>query len=79
METASSRLTTVETVSCLDCGTVYAKPTGRGSLSAHAGCPACGYVGWRPSTGRPAAGQLTQSPRPRSAAGQRLLPRLRSG
>jgi hypothetical protein len=72
MEPASARLTTVETVSCLGCGTVYAKPTGRGSLSAHAGCPSCSYVGWRPS----AAG-LTASPHARFDAGHRQLPRPR--
>lgn len=52
MEPAPARLTSVETVSCLGCGKLYAKPRGRGTLSTNPGCPECGYVGWLP-TGRP--------------------------
>jgi predicted nucleic acid-binding Zn-ribbon protein len=70
MEPAYARLTTVEAVRCLGCGAVYAKPTGRGSLAAHSGCPECTYVGWRPS-GEP----LTSSPHGRSAADRPQLPR----
>ena len=51
MEPASARLTSVETVCCLNCSTVYGKPSGRGTLSTNPGCPECGYVGWLPSTG----------------------------
>jgi predicted nucleic acid-binding Zn-ribbon protein len=39
-------LTVVENVRCLDCGVVYAKPFGRGTVEANPGCPECGYVGW---------------------------------
>jgi hypothetical protein len=36
----------VESVRCLDCGAVYAKPAGGGTVQANPGCPECGYVGW---------------------------------
>jgi len=36
------------TVSCLDCGSTYAKPMGRGTAAANPGCPECGYLGWLP-------------------------------
>lgn len=75
MEPSHARLTAVETVCCLGCGAVYAKPTGRGSLSAHAGCPDCTYVGWRPS-GEPLT---TPSPRARSGADRLQHPQPRSG
>jgi hypothetical protein len=39
-------LTVVENVRCLDCGTVYAKPAGGGTVRQNPGCPDCGYVGW---------------------------------
>lgn len=39
-----------ETVYCLDCGSTYAKPIGRGTASANPGCPECGYLGWIPFT-----------------------------
>jgi hypothetical protein len=75
MEPRPGRLTSVETVRCLGCGAVYAKPTGRGSLSAHAGCPDCTYVGWRPSPER-----LTpRSPHVRFGADPLPAPRRRSG
>ena len=35
-----------ESVSCLDCGTVYAKPSRGGTARSNPGCPECGYVGW---------------------------------
>ena len=35
-----------ESVRCLECGTVYAKPTRGGTARANPGCPDCGYVGW---------------------------------
>ena len=35
-----------ETVRCLDCGGLYRKPVGGGTVSANPGCPDCGYVGW---------------------------------
>jgi predicted nucleic acid-binding Zn-ribbon protein len=38
-------LAVFENVRCLECGTVYGKPSrGRSNLSP--GCPKCGYVGW---------------------------------
>jgi hypothetical protein len=36
----------VESVRCLECGAVYAKPAGGGTVQANPGCPECGYVGW---------------------------------
>ena len=42
--------TALESVLCLDCGDVYAKPTRGGTLSMNPGCPHCGYVGWSPLT-----------------------------
>jgi hypothetical protein len=39
-------LTVVASVRCLDCGAVYAKPTGGGTVRQNPGCPDCGYVGW---------------------------------
>jgi hypothetical protein len=33
-------LAVLESVRCLECGDIYAKPP--------AGCPACGYLGWIP-------------------------------
>ena len=75
MEPASARLTSVETVCCLGCGTVYAKPNGRGTLSTNPGCPECTYVGWLPS-----AGPLSGVSRRDRFAEDRLLPqRRRSG
>ncbi len=50
METESGdehpRLTAVESVRCLECGAVYAKPAGGGTVQQNPGCPECGYVGW---------------------------------
>src|SRR4029077_9163071 len=42
----SLNLTVLESVCCLECGAVYAKPTGGGTVRANPGCPDCGYVGW---------------------------------
>ena len=39
-------LSVVESVRCLECGAVYAKPAGGGTVQANPGCPECGYVGW---------------------------------
>jgi hypothetical protein len=39
-------LVLVESVRCLECGAVYAKPAGGGVVQANPGCPECGYVGW---------------------------------
>ena len=43
-----------ENVRCLECGTVYAKPTRGGTARANPGCPDCGYVGWLSVNVRPA-------------------------
>ena len=37
-----------ETVRCLDCGSVYSKPAGGGTVRENPGCPECAYVGWIP-------------------------------
>src|SRR2546428_71681 len=39
-------LAVIESVRCLECGAVYAKPAGGGTARANPGCPDCGYVGW---------------------------------
>jgi predicted nucleic acid-binding Zn-ribbon protein len=39
-------LTVVESVRCLECGSVYAKPAAGGTVRENPGCPDCGYVGW---------------------------------
>jgi predicted nucleic acid-binding Zn-ribbon protein len=43
---AVPNLTVLESVRCLECGLVYAKPRGGGTVQANPGCPDCGYVGW---------------------------------
>jgi predicted nucleic acid-binding Zn-ribbon protein len=35
-----------ESVRCLECGLVYSKPAGGGTVIKNPGCPDCGYVGW---------------------------------
>ncbi len=49
-------LTVLESVRCLECGAVYAKPSGGGTVRANPGCPECGYVGWAATTKRPFSG-----------------------
>ncbi len=44
----SSRLAVLASVRCLECGSVYAKPTVGGTSEMNPGCPVCGYVGWIP-------------------------------
>ena len=39
-----------ESVRCLECGEVYAKPLAGGTVEQNPGCPLCGYVGWIPLT-----------------------------
>ena len=39
-------LAVYESVRCLECGTVYAKPSRGGTSRLNPGCPECGYVGW---------------------------------
>jgi hypothetical protein len=61
------QLRVVESVRCLECGAVYAKPTGGGTVRENPGCPECGYVGWVATN----AGYLTPDwTLPRSAAGR---------
>ena len=43
-------LTVLQSVRCLECGAVYAKPERGGTLIANPGCPECSYVGWLPLT-----------------------------
>jgi len=39
-------LALVASVRCLECGAIYAKPSGGGTVVQNPGCPDCGYVGW---------------------------------
>jgi phage FluMu protein Com len=41
-------LAVLETVRCLECGDIYAKPVAGGTVRMNPGCPSCGYVGWIP-------------------------------
>jgi hypothetical protein len=45
-------LAVYESVSCLECGTVYTKPAHGGTAKSNPGCPDCGYVGWVAVNGR---------------------------
>lgn len=47
-----------ENVRCLECGEVYAKPLGGGTVDKNPGCPLCGYVGWIPLTRPPERASL---------------------
>jgi hypothetical protein len=60
-------LTVVESVRCLECGVVYAKPSAGGTVRENPGCPECGYVGWAASA--PQTFSEAWLPR-RSAAGR---------
>ena len=40
------QLAVVESVTCLECGALYAKPNAGGTVRENPGCPDCGYVGW---------------------------------
>lgn len=39
-------LNLLESVRCLECGSIYAKPCDGGTVHENPGCPECGYVGW---------------------------------
>ena len=39
-------LVLLESVSCLECGEIYAKPTDGGTVQRNPGSLRCGYVGW---------------------------------
>jgi len=41
-------LSVLESVRCLECSEIYAKPTAGGTVHKNPGCPVCGYVGWIP-------------------------------
>jgi hypothetical protein len=43
---SGATLAVYESVRCLECGTIYAKPTRGGTARANPGCPDCSYVGW---------------------------------
>lgn len=45
---SSTRFRAFESVCCLECGEIYSKPVGGGTVQKNPGCPACGYVGWIP-------------------------------
>jgi ferredoxin-like protein FixX len=60
-------LTVVESVRCLECGAVYAKPRAGGTVRENPGCPDCGYVGWVAS---PLQAVTQEWQLPRSAAGR---------
>jgi hypothetical protein len=62
-------LAVLETVRCLECSEVYAKPVGGGTTQQNPGCPICGYVGWIPLT------VPGESSRPDRFAGDRRLRR----
>jgi len=74
MEATPAGLRPVEAVRCLACGKEYAKPGGRGTLSANPGCPECGYVGWLPTPKQIGSA----GPHARSAADRRRLRTARS-
>jgi predicted nucleic acid-binding Zn-ribbon protein len=45
-EPGGPTLAVYESVQCLECGTVYARPSRGGTARLNPGCPECGYVGW---------------------------------
>jgi predicted nucleic acid-binding Zn-ribbon protein len=51
-------LRVLESVSCLECGSVYAKPAGGGTAATNPGCPECGYLGWLGLSSAAAPSQL---------------------
>ncbi len=65
-------LTVVESVRCLECGFVYAKPSGGGTVRENPGCPDCGYVGWLSTS---LVDELTQEWLPSRSDADRLPPR----
>ncbi len=48
MEPLRRPLFGLESVRCLECSEVYAKPSVGGIVKQNPGCPMCGYVGWIP-------------------------------
>jgi ferredoxin-like protein FixX len=62
-----AQLAVVESVRCLECGAVYAKPRDGGTVRENPGCPECGYVGWVASSLQVVTEEWQL---PRSAAGR---------
>jgi hypothetical protein len=64
-------LAVLETVICLECSEIYAKPVVGGTVQKNPGCPSCGYVGWIPVSvpGEP------REPRRSGGGPPQLLPR----
>ncbi len=54
-------LVMLENVRCLECGEVYAKPVGGGTVVKNPGCPDCGYLGWIPVSLPPEPSLLRRS------------------
>jgi hypothetical protein len=50
ISTIASLIARFESVRCLECGEVYAKPFAGSTVEKNPGCPLCGYVGWIPLT-----------------------------
>lgn len=42
----ASHLKLLESVRCLECGSIYAKPCDGGTVHENPGCPDCSYLGW---------------------------------
>jgi hypothetical protein len=72
---STPNLSLVESVRCLECGSVYAKPAGGGTVRSNPGCPDCGYVGWV-AVSVPGAGGAAQS---RFFASRLRRPSVQSG
>lgn len=49
MEALRRPFAVLESVVCLECGDIYAKPSFGGTVEKNPGCPMCGYVGWIPA------------------------------
>lgn len=58
---ALTRLRALESVCCLECGEIYSKPAGGGTVQKNPGCPECGYIGWIPLS-LPAEPRVTPRP-----------------
>jgi hypothetical protein len=64
-------LTVIESVRCLECGSVYAKPAAGGTVRENPGCPECGYVGW---VAADIGGSFSEMSSPRRFVVDRLQP-----
>ena len=70
-QSSGGHLAVIASVRCLECGALYAKPAGGGTVRSNPGCPECGYLGWvavpsRSSDEGREAGR-PERPRPRPA------------